>query len=448
MIYYLLQTIVFQLLFLASYDLFLKKETFFQWNRVYLVITPLLAIFLPFIKIPILQSVIPQRFLVVLPEVVLGSTTNAIKSNSIGSFPSFSVIEIIVFAGMVFSLLLFLWKWSQILQLKQKGKIKKMGQISMVSIADSTVVFSFINTIYIGEAISETAKKQILIHELTHIKQKHFIDLLYFEVLRILFWFNPLIYIFQNRIAELHEYIADAEAFAVTENKDYYQQILSQVFQTQKITFINTFFNHSLIKKRIVMLQKSKSKNVHLVKFALLLPVVALMLTFSSYSQEKKPSATSVESIPTPPNPPNPPMPSAPPASVTQSMEIQEDMSVPFAVIDQVPIYPGCENLADNEARKNCFSEKISALVIENFNTKVVKKGMNLEAKQRIAIQFKIDQKGNVVDVMARAAHPSLIEEAKRVIHLVPKMQPGKQKGKEVGVMYSLPIVFEISDKN
>lgn len=445
MIYYLLQTIVFQLLFLAIYDLFLKKETFFQWNRVYLVITPLLAIFLPFIKIVTLQSVIPQSFLVALPEVVLGSTTNAIKSNDLVSSPSFSVIEFIVFAGMAFSLLLFLWKLSQILLLKQKGNIKKMGQISMVSIADSTVSFSFINTIYIGDAISETAKKQILMHELVHIKQKHFIDLLYFEVLRILFWFNPLIYIFQNRIAVLHEYIADAEAFAVTENKDYYQQILSQVFQTQKITFINTFFNHSLIKKRIVMLQKSKSKNVHLVKFALLLPVVALMLTFSSYSQEKKPSATSVESIPTPPNPPMPP---APAASVTQSMEIQEEMSIPFSVIDQVPIYPGCENLADNEARKNCFSEKISALVIENFNTKVVKKGMNLEAKQRISIQFKIDQEGNVVDVMARAAHPSLIEEAKRVIHLVPKMQPGKQKGKEVGVLYSLPIVFEISDKN
>jgi beta-lactamase regulating signal transducer with metallopeptidase domain len=77
--------------------------------------------------------------------------------------------------------------------------------------------------------------------------------------MRIVAWFNPLVYVYQNRISEVHEYIADAEV-AKTHKKEQYQLLLTQVFKTQYISFINPFFKSSLIKKRIVMLQKSKSK--------------------------------------------------------------------------------------------------------------------------------------------------------------------------------------------
>ncbi len=439
---YILQMIAFQLVFLALYGWLLKKETFFQWNRMYLLVTPVIALFLPLIKVPTLQTLMPQNLMVSLPEITFGTATLETQNNLTVASPGFSIFEIILYSGMAISTLIFLKKLYKINQLKGSGKADVRDNISVVYMLNSTDAFSFAGTIFLGENLNPQSKKYIFAHEQVHIEQKHYLDLLYFEVLRIIFWFNPMVYFYQKRIAALHEYIADAKVVSQCGKTSYYQNLLSQVFQTQTVSFINSFFNHSLIKKRIVMLHKSKSKNVHLVKFALLLPVVALMLTFSSYSQEKKPSATSVESIPTPPKPPMPP---APAASVTQSIDIQEDMSVPFAVIDQVPIYPGCENLVDNAARKNCFSEKISLLVSENFNTKVVNNEMNLEAKQRITIQFKIDEKGNVVDVMARAAHPLLIEEAKRVIYLAPKMKPGRQKDKEVSVIYSLPIAFEIS---
>src|SRR5690606_17966310 len=107
MILYILQTIVFQLLFLAIYELLLKKETFFQWNRAYLCLTPLLALVLPFIKIPALQTAIPQNVLVVLPEITLGTTTVTIQNAIATASPTLSLFEIILLVGIVISTLLF-----------------------------------------------------------------------------------------------------------------------------------------------------------------------------------------------------------------------------------------------------------------------------------------------------------------------------------------------------
>ncbi|CAH8282943.1 TonB-like protein [Mariniflexile fucanivorans] len=121
---------------------------------------------------------------------------------------------------------------------------------------------------------------------------------------------------------------------------------------------------------------------------------------------------------------------------------IEEDVEVPFAVIEQVPIYPGCENLTNSEAKK-CTTEAISKYVQSNFNTEIAK-NLGLTGRQRINVIFRINQNGNVIDVRSRASDPDLEDEANRVITSLPKMQPGKQRGRVVTVPYSLPIIFEV----
>lgn len=123
--------------------------------------------------------------------------------------------------------------------------------------------------------------------------------------------------------------------------------------------------------------------------------------------------------------------------------EVIED--VPFAVIENVPIYPGCENEGSNQAKKDCMSDKIQKLVNRKFNTELGNE-LGLSGVNRIYVRFKIDQKGNIVDIQSRGPHPRLEQEAARVINLLPKMTPGRQRGKAVGVLYSLPIVFQIQD--
>ncbi len=124
-------------------------------------------------------------------------------------------------------------------------------------------------------------------------------------------------------------------------------------------------------------------------------------------------------------------------------IENEEELSfVPFSVIENVPIFPGCGGT--NEALKTCFSEKIKAHVKEFYNKELANDlppGI-----QRTYVRFRISTEGRIIDVQARAPHPKLEEEAIRVLQLLPKITPGRQRGRVVEVLYSLPIVFNVGD--
>ncbi|OEK09198.1 energy transducer TonB [Flavivirga aquatica] len=125
-------------------------------------------------------------------------------------------------------------------------------------------------------------------------------------------------------------------------------------------------------------------------------------------------------------------------------VEVEEDIDVPFSVIENVPVFPGCEKGSNNQKRA-CMSKKISAFVNKKFNTELAS-DLGLSGRQRINVIFKIDKTGNITGIRARAPHPGLEKEAARVIGLLPKMKPGKQRGKPVNVPYSLPIIFQVQD--
>jgi len=124
--------------------------------------------------------------------------------------------------------------------------------------------------------------------------------------------------------------------------------------------------------------------------------------------------------------------------------EVIEDVEVPFAVIENVPEYPGCERGSNADKRK-CMSDKIAKFVQRKFNTDLAG-DLGLSGRQRINVIFKIDKNGNVTGVRSRAPHPRLEKEAARVINMLPKMKPGRQRGKPVIVPYSLPITFQVQD--
>ena len=129
-----------------------------------------------------------------------------------------------------------------------------------------------------------------------------------------------------------------------------------------------------------------------------------------------------------------------------EDVEVEEEISdVPFAVIENVPVFPGCEKESGNAAKKKCMSDKVKKFVNRKFNTELGSE-LGLSGVNRIYVRFKIDKSGNITGVQARGPHPRLEKEAQRVVNLLPKMTPGKQRGKSVGVLYSLPIVFQVQD--
>lgn len=121
-----------------------------------------------------------------------------------------------------------------------------------------------------------------------------------------------------------------------------------------------------------------------------------------------------------------------------------EPENVPFVSIQNVPIYPGCEKEKGNNARKKCMSEKITKLVQRKFDGGDIATDYGLTGRQKIDVQFTIDKTGHVTDIITRSNHPKLDKEAVRVINFIPEMTPGRQRDKNVGVIYNLPIIFQV----
>ncbi|MHA7832479.1 MAG: TonB family protein [Flagellimonas sp.] len=428
MITYILESLAFQLVFLLAYDLFLKKETFFQWNRVYLLGTFALSLILPWVKIQALQTTMPQElqtttvFLTQLNGVVLGPGVEETSFLERIPWPYW-----VLGVGSMLATIWFVYKLIQIYRLRHKSVVENYKEFTKITVPKSTSAFSFFRNIFMGEEIKKDKEANILAHELVHVKQWHTLDLLFFELARIVFWFNPLVYIYQNRLAELHEFIADEKA--VKQNKEvHFEILLSEAFHTQNISFVNQFFNKSLIKKRIVMLQKKRSKAVWQLKYVLLLPLVLGMLVYTSCENEKPTDAESTAEEP------------------IEGMTIvgygagkAKEGEIPFGIIDEVPVFPGCEDAVDKKA---CFQEKIQAHIRKNFH--YPEEAQELGIQGRVSSIFIIDTEGNIVDIRMKGPHELLENETGRILAKLPQMQPGKHEGKAVKVPFSIPITFRL----
>ena len=118
---------------------------------------------------------------------------------------------------------------------------------------------------------------------------------------------------------------------------------------------------------------------------------------------------------------------------------------VPFAVIESVPVFPGCKG--NKEELKKCFSKRVNKHINKKFNVSLANSLGLTEGIKRIFVVFTINHNGDIVDIKSRAPHPRLEKEAARVVQTLPKMTPGKQRNKPVNVQYSVPITFKIINK-
>ena len=412
MIQYILECITFQMVFLIIYDFFLKKETFFQWNRVYLLATFSASLALPWVKLEAFKTDAPALLgyseyfwnLQPTPIVGVGTTQEALKI-------TWPVVLFLIGCGM--AAIAFIVKLWRLRTLRLKGTIHYYRNHRRILIPQSYAAFSFLKSIFLGENFSRKDTESIVAHELVHIRQWHTLDLLFFESMRIVFWFNPLVYVYQNRLTELHEYIADAQV-PKKERQDHCEMLLSQAFEVRNFSFINPFFKSSLIKKRIVMLQKSKSKKIWQLKYLVLVPLVLGMLFYTSCESEPN----SKENM--------------------EATSLKSNM-VPFSEVDAVPIFPGCENSEDKRA---CFNQKIMEHISKNFNYPEEALEQNIEG--RVSVMFTINSEGSIVNIEKRGPHPLLEEEVERIISKLPKMEPGLKDGKTVNIPYSIPVVFQL----
>ncbi|XRE42652.1 Regulatory sensor-transducer, BlaR1/MecR1 family / TonB-dependent receptor [Tenacibaculum discolor] len=507
MINYIIQVVLFQVLFVAVYDFFLSKETFFIKNRWYLLSTALLSFMLPLFKISTVQKAVPQEYYTLLPEVVLSPQKVIEKA---AWYQSFNYLDVLFWIGCLLFFVVFLVKLERIIRLVLQYGVARKETYKLVLLPKETKAFSFFNYIFLGNEIPTSKREKIIQHELVHSEQKHTLDLLFFEFLKIVMWFNPMVYVYQNRISLVHEYISDAVASKSDKKENYINHLLADIFQVEHISFINQFYKHSLIKKRIIMMTKVQSKKVKQLKYLLLIPLLGSMILYTACSsetsnveQQKENSVMYLDEsginkrifeskqsymdvymgIEEP---------------KTKEVQLKDLTSLELSEYNEVvnrfkekgqdidlKVYEGFENKARKvlfmdmsvslkkiksnkgsiiegddvpfslldkvptfpgcaEGDKDCFHKSVSKFVQDNFDMSITK-DLGLSAgKKRLYIKFKIDKKGNVTDIMVRAPHPILKQHAEELAQKLPQMKPGEKDGKIVATGFVLPIRFNV----
>ena len=274
---YLIKVSAILVLFYVCYKMFLNGETFFESNRSFLLLGLVLAFLLPLITIPKYIAVEPtiNENAFVLDDALLQSQL-MLENNS--SF-FITLITYLYVVGVLFCLGRFLLQFKALISLLIKSTKQRVASYIYVITKNIISPFSFFNWIVFNpNQFSDIELEQIINHEKVHAKQLHSIDILLAELICIVLWFNPLVWLYKKDLRQNLEFIADKNAQATTNCKKSYQHLLLKTsLPNYQIALTNNFYN-SLIKKRIVMLHKNKSKNRNQLKFLIVLPALVLFL--------------------------------------------------------------------------------------------------------------------------------------------------------------------------
>jgi len=451
---------------LASvYVLFLRKETFFRANRLFLLGSLLFSVLLPLLRLRILT---PQP--VLLSEVTVTPYRNLLESITVyghgftgqieKTVLSAQLLVVIYLAGVGLLLSLFIFRMIQILLKIRKSKVENKDGFRLVLLEKETTPFSFLNYIFVNRnQMNDAGYNRMMIHELEHVKQGHSIDVIILELLTAFQWFNPFMWLLRRAIRENHEFLADRAVLNTGTSRGEYKQLLLNQFIGEQLVVANNF-NYSLIKNRIKMMSKINSPKIALTKTIIgVLAAVSLIIAFACEQKESvvnesdsgdksvrlsvqdgkmkiDGSAEDIEKLramfdgktyftmitDTAGN------------NILAKTEFpvkQTDASEEiFFIVEEMPEFPGGEQALREFIAKNVEYPKVAQ-----------EKGI----QGKVYVTFVVGTDGNVKDAkIARGVDPSLDAEALRVVGKMNGWKPGKQRGQFVNVSYTVPINFKL----
>ncbi|MEP6673787.1 MAG: M56 family metallopeptidase [Ferruginibacter sp.] len=302
----------------------LRRLTFYNWNRWYLLFNSLLCFYIPFINVASLFNAPKEdtSVLKLLPSVDF-SQLQAIKGSYDQTHSVYGLIlqalPLILSAGAIILSVRLLVQYISFLQIKRKAILINEEGIKIYRVKKNIIPFSIGNSIFLNYDLQkEEGFKEVIRHEFVHVKQKHTIDILFAEILCILNWYNPFAWMIRHAIRQNLEFIADNNVLENGIDKKQYQYLLLKVIGVSQFSIAQKF-NFSSLKKRIVMMNKLKSAKLHLAKFLFVLPLAAaLLLAFREKQVGFKNNLYSAQvnvtdTVPPPPPPPTPPPPPPPP---------------------------------------------------------------------------------------------------------------------------------------
>lgn len=410
---YLIKASVSLALFYGLYILLLRKDTFFRLRRFYFLFSIAFSLLFPFLMIEVTAK---EEVPVQIPAYWLSQIeVSAMPAQQVSVIDWKLIALFAIGAVSLIYALRFIMQLFCILKLKVSHDSEKLDTCCIVKIKDRKISpFSFFRWIFIGSQIDGEEKlKEIIAHEMIHVRQLHSVDVLLAEIVCILFWWNPFVWLLKKEIKINLEYLADEGVLKEGFSPKEYQYILLQVSNVNTgIPIINNF-NVSQLKKRITMMNKNRTSLGKATKYLLLVPVVFVLLLGNAV--QASPDIADMITIP----------------FVNDGQQVPQKKGDVYVTVDKMPEFPGGLN-----AQQRFIGQNLK------YPVEAQEKGI----EGRVTVRYVVKSTGDISDVVViRGVHPSLDKEAVRVVKAMPKWIPGKQNGKAVDVYYTLPLIFKIS---
>jgi TonB family protein len=445
--HYLLLANVYLTLFFVFYALFLRRETFFNLNRVYLVSSAIFSFMIPVIQSDWIKNLfitkkVQQTIYQVGPAVMQSISAHTTPNHqlTIGQILCGIYISGILVLTFRFFYQLAVINW-------------------VINQARSETTYSFFNRIKIEER--DCDNDVITVHEEAHARHWHSVDVLLLEAIMIINWFNPVVYLYRNAVKHIHEFIADRDVLKAGTNKaEYAMLLLSQTFVTPPYHLVNPFFNSSLLKQRIQMLHRNKSHMAMLVKYGLSAPLFALMLVLSSATVNNSKTlqvinSTVQQAFVTPAaqsfnggnlsDADKKDLNDAIKANQLAASAAQQQNPLPIATVspDDKKTTTSVQHTASYPGGIAAFYQYLSA------NTLYPQDARQKNIQGRVYATFIVEKDGTITDIkILHGVSTDVDEEALRVLSNMPKWEPGVQNGLLVRQQYTVPISFTLSDGN
>lgn len=298
MITYLIYSTVCMGLLLLFYHVFLEKEKMHHLNRGYLIFSLIFSLAIPLIPVGMTGSILPGLQFEQSQEIQLFPTSllSEGEGSEIGSeglipvtvtsgislnlFTQLALLIYTLIAGILFVRLL---RIIHMIQMKADRNPRKLfDDYEIVLLTEKVVPHTFISTIFLNkdQYLKGEISQEIMLHELTHARQKHTLDILFVEFLKILLWFNPVLYLYKKAILLNHEFLADQAVISGGIRVSEYQTLLLKSLLGQPSHGLISPFNYALTKKRLYMMTQKPSKIRSLVRIVALVPLFATLALF------------------------------------------------------------------------------------------------------------------------------------------------------------------------
>ena len=448
---YLLKINVALIILYGFYRAMFGQDTFFGWRRAMLIGIYIVALSIPLLDIETLirsnESVVSMAY--AYAEVVLPPVTVRAEA------PVFSWTAIIWAVYLSITAFLagrFVWQIASICRLAYCCRVQTIDGVRVHVMDGKGSPFSFFGWIFLNpDAQSAAQWREIIVHETTHVRQMHSLDVLFAELFGVVCWFNPFVWLLKREIRINLEYLADRSVIAYGNDRKIYQYHLLGLTYQKNVATISNNFNVLPLKKRIKMMNKRRTSKFGRVKYLLFVPLAAALLVISNIETVARSVSNGLEEIESVAGKPKTKVKKKACQHVTKcnrSSVDEEYTAVEPAENeqnstqdDETKVYEVVEIMPQFEGGNQALMQFLAA------NCKYPKEAYEAKIQGRVAVSFVVRKDGSISNAkISRSVAPVLDAEALRVVQSMPKWIPGRQNGEPVNVKYIVPIMFKMDE--